>query len=70
MKNELYLSLLRQEMPRSTNSSNNSNIMQTENPTHIPRDPPIAEMKVVTVYLAVSVMVLTLSDMKYTSSLR
>ena len=38
--------------------------MQTEKPSQAPSDPPSVDMKEAVVYLAVSVMDLTFSDMK------
>ena len=37
---------LKQDMPMSIKSSIISKIMQTENPTHTPMEPPRVEMKV------------------------
>ena len=48
----------------SIKSSIISKIMQTENPTQTPMEPPRVEMKVTRVYRADSVIVFTLSDMK------
>ena len=61
---------LKHVIPRSMASSISSKNIQTENPIQTPNDPPRADMKVTKEYLAVSVMVFTLRDMKYTSSLR
>ena len=60
------MNYLKQDRPKSIASSINSNNIQTENPTQTPIDPPRADMKVTMEYLAVSVMIFTLRDMKYT----
>ena len=45
---------LKQESPRSIISSNISNNIQIENPTHNPMEPPRAEIKVTSEYLKIS----------------
>ena len=58
------MNYLKQDRPKSIASSITSNNIQTEKPTQAPIDPPRVAMKVTIEYLAVSVIVFTLRDMK------